>query len=159
MKEKTYCVYKHTNKLNNKVYIGSTSLKPEYRWNHGRGYCTQPYFWEEIQKYGWDNFTHEIMCDGLNKEEALAKEKELISYYNSENPEKGYNKIGALHQVKAESKQGVRRAVYCVELTTTFNNATQAAKELGLNNSHISAACKGSRKTCGGYHWRFAEVS
>ena len=33
-----YCVYKHTNKTNNKVYIGITCRKPEVRWDSGWGY-------------------------------------------------------------------------------------------------------------------------
>lgn len=33
----SYTVYKHTSP-SGKVYIGITKKKPEYRWNHGRGY-------------------------------------------------------------------------------------------------------------------------
>ena len=49
------------------------------------------YFWNAIQKYGWDNFEHEILFDGLTKEEAEQKEIELIAYYNSNNKDYGYN--------------------------------------------------------------------
>lgn len=34
---KSYTVYKHTSP-SGKVYIGITCRKPEYRWNHGKGY-------------------------------------------------------------------------------------------------------------------------
>lgn len=30
-------------------------------------------------------------------------------------------------------------------------------KELNINNSHITACCKGKRKTCGGFIWRYKE--
>ena len=43
--------------------------------------------------------------------------------------------------------------VYCFELDKTFYGAMEAARELGLNNSSISKACKGKQKTTGGYHW------
>ena len=33
-----YIIYKHINKINGKIYIGQTCQKPEYRWNHGKGY-------------------------------------------------------------------------------------------------------------------------
>lgn len=86
-----YIVYKHTSP-SNKVYIGITYLKPERRWRiDGSGYKSSKYFYNAIQKYGWDNFKHEILFDGLTKEEAEQKEIELIAYYDSTNHEKGYN--------------------------------------------------------------------
>lgn len=33
----------------------------------------------------------------------------------------------------------------------------QAADELGISHSHISACCRGKRKTCGGYVWKYYE--
>ena len=72
--ENTYSVYKHTNKVNGKVYIGITYNKPEVRWgSNGIGYKRQ-LFWNAIQKYGWDNFTHEILFES----QAYQKEIELI---------------------------------------------------------------------------------
>ena len=63
-----WCVYKHTNKTNGKVYIGKTCRKPEYRWNEGKGYIYQRHFWNAINKYGWDNFEHEILIKDLDAE-------------------------------------------------------------------------------------------
>ena len=88
--EKTWFVYKHTSP-SNKVYIGITSQKPIYRWNNGLGYNKQQYFWRAIQKYGWENFFHEILFEGLGEEEAKEKEIELISFYQSWHPNFGYN--------------------------------------------------------------------
>lgn len=47
--------------------------------------------------------------------------------------------------------------VYCVELNKVFEGAQQAARELGLNPSHIGECCKGKAKRHGGYHWQYAE--
>ena len=90
-----YCVYKHTSP-SQKVYIGITSLKPSLRWRlDGSGYIRNDrhntYFANAIQKYGWDNFKHEILFENLSKEEAEKQEIELISYYNSTNRDYGYN--------------------------------------------------------------------
>lgn len=42
-----------------------------------------------ILKYGWNNIEHELLYSGLSKEEAEAKEIELIAFYGS--VENGYN--------------------------------------------------------------------
>lgn len=91
MKEKErYILYKHISP-SNKVYIGITQQNPEKRWQNGRGYKSNKYFWRAIQKYGWDNFKHEILYVDLTKEEAEQKEIELIAYYDSTKKENGYN--------------------------------------------------------------------
>lgn len=86
----TYCVYMHVSP-SNKKYIGITKQKPEYRWNGGRGYNSNKYFASAINKYGWDNIEHHILFDGLSKEDACQKERELISRFETNDPDKGYN--------------------------------------------------------------------
>ena len=88
---KTYIVYKHTSP-SNKVYIGITSKDVRQRWCNGFGYQTQLYFFRAIVKYGWINFKHEILFDGLTEEEACAIEVELIAKYKSNDARYGYNK-------------------------------------------------------------------
>ena len=80
----SWCIYKHTNKINGKVYIGQTNCKPEVRWRNGEGYAKQEYFYRAIQKYGWDGFTHDILEDNINTQE-LADEREryYIALYHS----------------------------------------------------------------------------
>lgn len=89
---KKYKVYKHTNIINGKVYIGITSYKyVKTRWDNGKGYSQQSLFWNAIKKYGWENFKHEILFTDLTKEEACQKEIELIAFYKSNQREFGYN--------------------------------------------------------------------
>ena len=85
-----YVVYRHTNKINQKVYIGMTMQKPERRWREGNGYLSL-HFSNAIKKYGWDNFKHEIVLNDLSKEEACEAEKLLIEMYNATDPDYGYN--------------------------------------------------------------------
>lgn len=88
---RNYCVYKHTCP-NGKVYIGITGQNPLSRWNKGNGYMDNEHFFRAITKYGWDNIQHEILFEGLTKEEACAREKELIKAYKSNISKYGYNK-------------------------------------------------------------------
>ena len=85
-----YSVYVHT-APNGKRYVGITARKPEYRWKNGRGYAQNKHFYAAICKYGWENFAHEIIKNGLPKNEACNLEKFLIRKYKSNDPLYGYN--------------------------------------------------------------------
>lgn len=89
---RNWCVYMHTNTINGKRYIGITGQNPpERRWrNGGSGYSQSGYFRNAIKKYGWDNFSHEIIKANLTFDEACEFEKFYISIYNTKRP-KGYN--------------------------------------------------------------------
>ena len=84
---KTYSVYEHVFP-NGKRYIG-ISCEPEKRWNGGHGYDTQPKMKRAIQSYGWDNIEHNIICEGLPKEQAERLEMYLIDKLDTIN--NGYN--------------------------------------------------------------------
>lgn len=89
--EENYTVYMHENKLNHKKYIGITSKDPEERWERGTNYRTCHAIRRAFEKYGWDGFEHKILFQGLTRDEACKKEIQLISEYDTRNPEHGYN--------------------------------------------------------------------
>lgn len=67
------------------MYVGQTCNLSE-RWrNNGKNYFNSIKFYNAIKKYGWDNFTHEVVYSNLNKQAADKLEKELIHKYNSIN--------------------------------------------------------------------------
>lgn len=83
-------VYKHTNMENGLVYYG---IADDYlsRWNDGFGYQNNKLFWNDIVKYGWKNFKHEIMFENISREQAKFYEGMLIQETQSYLPENGYN--------------------------------------------------------------------
>lgn len=85
-----YTVYKHTTP-SGKVYIGITKQNPEKRWQNGNGYKENEHFYRAILKYGWDNIEHEIVENGLTKQQACDLEIELIAKYDATDPRNGYN--------------------------------------------------------------------
>lgn len=122
---KEYCVYIHIFP-NRKVYIGITCQNPTNRWLNGRGYKSNIYMCNAIDKYGWKNIEHKILFDKLTKEEAEQKEIELIKEYQSNKREYGYNienggnhngkhseetkrKIGLKHKEKIMSEEAKRK--------------------------------------------------
>lgn len=108
MVEKKWCVYKHTNIKNGKIYLGITCKNPLSRWEYGRGYRHNSYMNNAILKHGWDSFSHEILFAGLSQDEALKIERELIAEYKSADRRYGYNietggeKKGALSEETLE---------------------------------------------------------
>ena len=94
--QKTWTIYKHTNKINGKAYIWITVKKHTYRWNMGHGYSTQKIFANAIKKYSWNNFEYSILETGIKTiEEANKKEQYYIALYHTWVGDKncnGYNK-------------------------------------------------------------------
>ena len=108
-----YTVYIHTNIHNNKKYIGITKrTPPEKRWGfNGYGYKNNEYFYRAILKYGWNNFTHEILFCNLTIEEAEILEIEIIKHYKSTNPKLGYNirEGGCCTRMSEKTKEKLRK--------------------------------------------------
>lgn len=91
MNEQKWFVYKHTNLTNSKVYIGITH-DIHKRWRgSGCAYKSNRHFWQAIQRYGWDGFSHEILNEDISHQEACAIEIELIKKYRSCDRQYGYN--------------------------------------------------------------------
>ena len=54
MREKSYIVYLHINKINRKIYVGITKYadNPNRRWMNGNGYKKDSIIYKAINKYG-----------------------------------------------------------------------------------------------------------
>ena len=138
-----YTVYQHKNKINGKIYIGITMQIPEKRWGrNGCNYKSSPHFYSAIQKYGWNNFEHNILFINLTKEEACLKEEELIKEFNSMNREYGYNSTsgGDIFVMNEETKQKISQA-----LVGNQNNLGHSCSE--EKKKKISEAQKGREFT------------
>lgn len=79
-------IYKTTNLVNNKIYIGQTTRKNTENYI-GSGKILK----QAISKYGKDNFKKEILEYCENKEILDIREKYWISYYNTMDKNIGYN--------------------------------------------------------------------
>ena len=80
-------IYKVTNKINGKVYIGQ-SVDIGRRWRQHMTAEDDIYFHKAIQKYGVENFEWEVI-EKCKKSELDERESYWIEYYDSFN--KGYN--------------------------------------------------------------------
>lgn len=204
--EVVYSVYKHTSP-SNKVYIGITSMSPpEKRWKNGFGYWRNKHFYNAIQKYGWDNIKHEILFEGLSKEEAENKEMELIALYDAANKEKGYNNDNggsSTGRLTSETKKkisdaakerlqrpenhplygkhrseetkrklsehnkelfsnptnnpnyGNTKKIIDLDTKIIYDSAYEVSDKFGVSVDNIRANCRGDIRTCGSGLYRF----
>lgn len=164
--EKIFKVYKHTNLINKKIYIGITYLPINQRWQKGRGYKKQ-IFYNAILKYGWNNFKHEILFDNLNEDEAIQIEKELILFHKSYLSKFGYNadmggKYAGKHSIdtkKKISKSLTKKSIICLETKEIFNSGMEASKKMNVSYSSLMRVCKGlnRNKSLNNYHFMYLD--
>ena len=160
----TWKIYKHTNKINGKCYIGQTCRKnPNERWNNGKGY-NGTIFAKAIEKYGWDNFEHEIIEDGiLSEEEANEREMYWIEYYNSYAGVSGGNGYNMTRGGDDRADKG--RPVYQINIETLkiikeFPSALNAQRETGARC--VYACCSREKQysqfiVTGNSYWCFTD--
>jgi group I intron endonuclease len=88
-----YKLYKITNQINSKIYIGITKLLIEERWaKHLRDSASPLYPLHcAIQKYGAENFTIELLLESDIREDISSKEEPMIKFYQAHISQNGYN--------------------------------------------------------------------
>ena len=138
-------------KTNGKKYFGITSQKPKDRWDKGKGYKKNQYFWRAINKYGWfDGFDHEIITNCLTEPEASEMEIKLIAQYDTTNPQNGYNinpgGQGGKHSEESKKRMRENHADFSGEkhplygrghTQETREKMSQIAKERYKNEAYI----------------------
>lgn len=89
--ENIFKVYKYTSP-SGKVYIGQTcqTLLERSRLD-GSGYKKSVGFYNAIKKYGFDNFSKEVLKDNLTSDEANYWEQHYIKKYHAMDKNYGYN--------------------------------------------------------------------
>lgn len=85
-------IYKYTNTINGKVYIGKTyRIKARQVEHRSKSIYCDTYFHKALNKYGYDNFTFEIIAQTDNDDSLNFLEKMYIRKYKSSQQEFGYN--------------------------------------------------------------------
>lgn len=200
-------IYKITNTINNKVYIGKTVESIEERWkehchDYKRHRCEKRPLYNAMNKYGIENFTiAEIeQCDlSILNEREIYWIKFFNSYETGYNATKGgdgtvsadYDLIYKLYQhyklmsvvmdltgydrstvAKALESYGIDKNTRKVnsiaaiskpvakcdlktgEVLEVYPSVVEAERQNG-NPWHIADVCKGKRKSCKGYSWKY----
>lgn len=161
-----FSVYKITNKINNKCYIGS-SIRPEKRWKQHKNCAFNPNsnnynypLYQAFRKYGLDNFLFEILNDDFSSIEEMEnyEQQAIIKYKGYEN---GYNQTLNTHSnnICHENCQKYIKKISCKcakvdknnNILEIYNSYHEAARKNNLDGdcyaSKIRAVCKGQQSS------------
>lgn len=160
-------IYKATNMVNGKVYIGLTTQGLKVRKRRHRGDAlsgkSNLVFHIAIRKYGWDNFKWEIIDTAERADELNDKEVYWISYYDSYR--NGYNStLGGegisgfkiprteAHNINNAIAQGAKPfLVYDLNgrFIGEYISKGKCARELGLIHRTLGRTLSSNRKSKG----------
>lgn len=133
-------IYKFTNRINDKVYIGQTyNLQTRLNSHKSKALNTKNKFYNAVRKYGWENFELSILSTiTANTKEELSSlldklEIEYIKQYNSY--KSGYNSTLGGH-----SKRGYKLSEEFSEKckNRTYSDDTRKKMSISAKNRIIS---------------------
>lgn len=169
-------IYKITNKINGKSYVGqSSSVFARWQQHVSR---KERLVGKEIKKYGLQNFIFEVL-EITDNSQATERENYWINYYESN--KNGYNLTNppSSQQENKEksnfeeekisvppekvSRRSGKHPVVAFDIKTnepilkfdSIGAANEFCNAVGTGN--ISAVCRGRGRTCYGYGWKYLE--
>lgn len=174
-------VYKITNKLTGKIYIGQTVKPLHKRWAVHKSCKRKSPLTSSFKHHGIESFTIEEICSAKSLEELNELEIYYIEKYDCIYPN-GYNLQpgGSIAQarigmppwnkgkkvkdplvLKRQSKSHIgqkawnKKPIICIQTNEIFDSLHSAAKKLNLQVGHICLVLKGKRNSTGGYTFSY----
>lgn len=153
-------IYKVTNSINNKIYIGQTVKELNERKSahqyKAKNECLNTHFLNALNKYPEEVFQWEVIDEAENKEELNKKEIYWINYYNS--IEEGYNTKAGGETRQEDDKFAIACGSSPFLLFTNtgefigeFVNKHEVERKYKINHSDISQMIKDNKGSSGGY--------
>lgn len=139
-------IYKITNKINGKIYIGKTIRTPYERWQeHVRESLldvdSEIPLHKAIRKYGKENFTIEVVETNISTlEELNQKEKQYIKIFDSKVHHHGYNVADGGDGGRIVTKITIEQVKQIKEMLSDQENLesfSEIGKRFGLTPSSI----------------------
>lgn len=168
-------IYITINHINGKKYIGQKKYDKSGKWKDYLG--SGIYLKREINKYGKENFSKEIIEECISKEQLDEREIYWISYYNAVESDEFYNiayggdggntisgynknqkqelsnKLSKIRKgnINLGSLNGNSREVICLNNMEIFDCIANASKQTGIKEYSIQQCCseKSRVKTAG----------
>lgn len=158
-----YIVYKTTNLINGKVYVGVHRTNPDIfdgyigcGVSHKDKKKNKKGFPKAVQKYGYENFKRETLFIYEDSEEgmkqAYAKEAEIVNIDWVKSPNNYNLTVGGRFTVYNNLKKEIAQYTIDGKFIRTWESISEA--ERCLNLTSISNSLNGVSKYCGNFQWR-----
>src|ERR1035437_10177944 len=133
-------IYKATNKINGKIYIGQTTTRLSLRIYGHVNDRHKRYFQYAVEKYGEDGFIWEEIDYADNEKDLIKIEDKYIYLYDSTDRKKGYNilKTGLKHITRTDIFWGRKNA-----LKLEFKTKKEAGEQLNISPRSIICVLSG----------------
>lgn len=153
-------IYKITNHINDKLYIGQTinTIEDRYHGSTIKSVYVQTHnnhLKASMNKYGLDNFSIEVIYESDNIEDLNVMERHYIEIYDTTDPNFGYNK-----KEGGINGKNIALSIPVINKNTkeVFQSIRDACRKYtNIHHGQISAACKGKAIVAGGYQWAYFE--
>lgn len=149
--KQTYLI---TNLITGDEYIGVTGdrkgLKQrliQHKCRAKKGSHNHLPLYENINQYGWSNFTTRVLCEG-------DEERYYIWLLRPSLNQCFHNRKCPPHVARA-SAVSHHKPVKCVETGVVYESITEATNSLGCSRGSISNHLRGKTGSAGGYTWKF----
>ena len=155
-----YSIYKISNTVTSKVYIGQTSNTIEYRFKEhldksNNSNVNHRPLYLAMNKYGKENFYIECLEVVSTKEEANKKEQFYIKQYDSF--KNGYNATIGGDCGSSNKKQVLQIDIHTLKIVAIHESTRGAGRSINKPNAKISTCCTHLGRTAYGYYWCFTK--
>lgn len=154
-------VYKITNSVNLKIYVGQTTKSLEDRWEQHKKNCLRGVdyvLYRAMRKYGVENFKIEQIDTAKDKRQLNKQEANWILKLNSMCYQSGYNmrandnRIGVSKETKNKISKALKnkrsfncQKIICLNDGRIFESQTSASKYYKLSQQAISEVVNGKK--------------
>ena len=152
---RTYYIYKATNKINGKSYVGQTCDFHSRVGQHQRCYEKEDCdFHRAIKEFGFDNFSWEIIETCESEDRACELEKYYIEKFNTYRD--GYNMTKGGKGAPYHNARAVVLLTLDGQYIKRYDSAMDAEID-GFHNADVLLNCKGKRRQTKGYMFMFED--
>jgi group I intron endonuclease len=161
-------VYKITNLINEKIYVGQTvstlSVRLSQHFHYSLKKNSDGVLGKAIRKYGKENFIIEQIDIASCLEELNSKEVFWIKELGSHVTFGGYNlAFGGSSRagwkedpIKTKARIAKNfKPIMCIETGEAFPSIKEAAKKMGVTPGFLTNVLKGRKQTAKGCHFKF----
>ncbi len=156
-------IYKITNLLNNKIYVGQTIQKVKRRWKShccvNKANAKMPIV-RAIKKYGKVNFLFEVLELNVPQNDLSSKEAYYVKLFNSNHSEFGYN-VGDIVDGRIVATEACRKIMsdtmkrthetLKMKAITKANGLKRRGKKIGGTSRHVGVSLN---KVGNSVYWR-----